>query len=111
MQALSGKVAALAGVPVDESRLAPVQIGVPHEALEVGVLVVDVLVQAVRTPGAEGGHGVLGGGGARSGGGLRGKAYESRDETDITTEYTSGIARSLCYEGFKKPCGRGAVTI
>lgn len=70
----SGPVAALAGVPVDEARLAAVQVGVSLEALEVGGLISYVLIQAIGAATAEVCHRVPGGGGGRGGGGLWGEA-------------------------------------
>lgn len=48
-----GPVTALAGVPVDESRLAVVKVGVSLEALEIGVFFSWVLIQPIRTAMAE----------------------------------------------------------
>lgn len=70
----SGPVAALAGVPVDEARLAVVNVGVSLEALEVGGFISWILIQAIKAALTKGGYGVLGGGRCWGGGGLRGEA-------------------------------------
>lgn len=70
----SWPVAALAWVPVDEARLAALQVGDSLEALEVCALVSCVLIQAIRAATAEVCQGVSGGGGSWGGGGLWGEA-------------------------------------
>lgn len=74
----SWPVAALAGVPVDEARLAAVQIGVSLEALEVSGLISYVFIQAIGAPAAEVCNGVPGGGGGWCCGGLWGEACTIR---------------------------------
>lgn len=75
----SWPVAALAGVPVDETRLAAVQVGVSPEALEIGGLVSYVLVQSVRAALTEVSNGVPGGCWTWGGGGLWAKACVIRE--------------------------------
>lgn len=70
----SGPVAALAGVPVDETGLTVVQVCVSLEALEVGGLISRVLIKAIGEAPAEVSHGVPGSGGGWSCGGLWGEA-------------------------------------
>lgn len=72
---ISGPVATLAAVIVDEIRLAVMKVGVPLEALEVGGLISWVLIQPIRTAMAKVCNGISGGGGARCGGGLWSKPY------------------------------------
>ncbi len=70
----SGPVAALAGVRVDEARLAVVQEGVSQEALVVSVHISWVRIQAIRAAIAEVDSGILGGRGSWGGAGLWGEA-------------------------------------
>lgn len=57
------------------------QVGVAMEALEVGIAVSDVYIQAIGTPRAEGGDGVPGGNRGLRGGGLRGEACGRKTPT------------------------------
>lgn len=83
----SGPVAALAGVPVDEARLAAVQVGVSPEALEVGGRISCVLIQAIRATTTEVGYGVPGGGGGWGSGGLRWEACVCRQKNKYINTY------------------------
>lgn len=79
-----GPVAALAGVPIDEARLAALQVCVSLDAVEVCGLVSQVLIQAIGAATAEVCNGVQGGGGGFGGGGLWGEAciFTCRENKD-----------------------------
>lgn len=62
------------------------QVGVSLEALEVGGLISDILIQAIGAATAEVGDGVPGGSGAWGGGGLWREAYRIRYEESCELE-------------------------
>lgn len=70
-------VAAFAGINIDQAWLAPVQVGVPTEALEVGGGISRVWVQTIRFSSAKGGNRVWGSGWGTCGGWLGRETYKS----------------------------------
>lgn len=77
-------VAAFAGINIDQAWLAPVQVGISTETLEVGGGISRVWVQTIRFSRAKVGNRVWGSGWGTSGGRLGRKTYKSFTLSNLT---------------------------